>query len=489
MRKNKVIGFGFLTIAFVFFCNPNFNVFDILPDCFACIFVAAAISRLGDLCDDLGEAKRAFITLFWINLSKLPSLILVVYIAGSNMNEGTMWLLLAFCYGVADAVFTVRAFNLLFDGLAYLGTRNNGGEFLYHRVVRAEKEIKLKNGKTKVRPARIWRLENLSGFTSLFIIVKSACSTVPEFLRIYKTDEINNFGYAYAEFIPHLYVLFGVVSTVFAVVWASKMLGYVKDMKRHGDFWSQMGEKYNAVVLPRHGIFIMRYVNVFAIIISAAAFFSVDLYLDEINVIPDFISAALFFAAAFVIGKYSQGAMALKITSVIYFITSVFTFGSMIMFKTGMFSSFGYYYKNVHSIDAARELYTVYAAANAVSQIAFVAVMMCVAAVMMRIVRAHTGINTLTGASNSSRPLEKVYAARIMRMRVISVVAAVMSVLYFCLIVYAERVPLRDDRFAYMPKFEFVWMIDFVIGLIYAIHASNLLSDLVSEVKYKYKYE
>lgn len=489
MRKNKVISFGLLTFAFIFFCNPNINIFDIFPDCFACLFVVAAISKLGDLCDDLGEAKRAFITLFWINISKLPSLVLVGYIAGSNMNEGTMWLLLAFCYGVADIVFTVRAFNLLFDGLAYLGTRNDGGEFLYHRTLRPEKEIKLKNGNTKVRPARIFRLEKLSSFTTLFIIVKSVCCTLPEFLRIYRTDEINPTGIDYTEFIPHLYVLLSLVAFVFAIVWVSKMCGYVRHIARHRDFWHAMGEKYNAEVLPRSGIFIMRYVNVFAVIISVAVFFSADLYLDEINVLPDFISAALFFAAACVIGKYSGGAASLKFTSVIYFITSVFTYFAMIMFKTGMFSSFGYYYRNVHSIDAARELYTLYAVSNAVAQLAFAAVMMSAAAVMMRIVRTHTGINTITGASSSSRPLVNVYGARITRMRVISVITAIMSVLYFYLIVYAERVPLRDDRFAYMPKFEFVWMIDFAIGMIYAIHASNLVGDLVSEVKYKYKYE
>ncbi|MBE6680497.1 MAG: hypothetical protein E7598_08280 [Ruminococcaceae bacterium] len=489
MRKNKVISFGFLSLAFIFFCNPGFNVFDILPDCFACLFMVAAISKLGDLCDDLGEAKRSFLTLFWINISKLPALVIVVYIAGSNMNEGTMWLVLAFCYAIADAVFTVRAFNQLFDGLAYLGTRNNGGEFLYHRVLREEKQIKLRNGNIKVRPERIWRLESLSGFTSLFVIVKAACSTLPEFVRIYRTDEINNFGYAYTEFIPHLYVLLGVVATAFGIAWVIKTLSYVSDMKRHADFWTGLGEKYKAEVLPRRGIFIMRYVNVFAIILSAAVFFSVDLYLDEINVLPDFISAALFFAAACVVGKYSGGAASLKFTSVIYFITSAFTFVAMIMFKTGMFSSFGYYYKNVHSVDAARELYTLYAVSNALTQVAFVAVMMSAAAVMLRIVHEHTGINTLTGTSNSSRPLEKVYAAKIMRMRIFSIIAAIMSVLYFYLIVYADRVPLRDGRYVYMPRFEIVWMVDFVVGMIFAIHASSLVSDLVSEVACKYKYE
>ena len=131
MKKKKVISFGLLIAAFVFFCNPNVNILDFLPDCFACLFVVIAISRIGDLCEDLGEAKRAFITLFWINISKFPAMILVAWITGTNMNEQTMWLLAAFCYAVGEAVFTIRAFSLLFEGLAYLATRNDGGEFIY----------------------------------------------------------------------------------------------------------------------------------------------------------------------------------------------------------------------------------------------------------------------------------------------------------------------------------------------------------------------
>ncbi len=489
MRKNKVISFGLLIAAFVFFCNPNINVFDILPDALACLFVILAISRLGDLCDDLGEAKRAFITLLWINLSKLPAFIVVLWITGSNMNEGTMWLVLAFCYAVVDVVFAIRAFSQLFAGLAYLGTRNDGGEFIYMQVLRPEKQIKQKNGKIKTIPARIMRIESLSRFTSVFIAVKAVCCTLPEFVYIYRADEIDLSNPDLVRFRPHLYVLLSIVAVVFAVIWLCKMCRYTVHLAKYSEFWKHMTEQYREKVLPRKGIFIMRYVNVFAIIVSAAAFFSVDLYLDEINVIPDFISAILFFAASLVIAKYVDGAKWLKATSVIYFVTSLCTFVAMIMFKTGMFSPFGYYYHDVHTVQNAKRLYTIYVASNALTQIAFIAVMLATAAVMMKIVRMHTGMNTLTGVSSSFRPLDKVYGGRIVRMRVFSVITAIMSMLYFFLIVYAERIPLRDGRYVYMPKFEVVWMIDFVIGIIYAVHLSNIASDLVSEVNYKYKYE
>ncbi|MBQ4150779.1 MAG: hypothetical protein IJC81_03125 [Clostridia bacterium] len=489
MKNNKVVSFGLLIAAFVFFCNPNINIFDLLSDCFACIFMIIALGKLGDICDDIGEAKRAFITLFWVNLAKLPALIITLAITGNNANERTMWLVVAFTFAVLEIVYAMRAFSLFFDGVAYLGTRNDGGDFLFHRVVRPEKQIKIKNGGTKIIPARVWRLEKLANFTSVFVIVKAVCCTIPEFVFIYRVDEINNAGVDLTHFRPHLFIFFGIIATVFAIIWVARMCSYVRYIASHSDFWKRMSEKYREEVLPRQGIFIMRYVYVFAVIFTVAVFMSVDLYLDEKNVLPDFISAILFFVSAFVIEKYSGGARALKITSAIYFVTSAFTYYAMLAFKTGNFSSFGYYYRNVNSIEAAKELYQVYAYSNAVTQVAFVAVMFASAAVMMRIVRAHTGINTLTGVSSSSRPLVDVYRGRIMRMRVISVLVAIMSIVYFFLIVYADRVPLRNGKIVYMTRFEFIWMLDFLVGMIYAIHASNLVGDIVGEVKYKYKYE
>ena len=153
-----------------------------------------------------------------------------------------------------------------------------------------------------------------------------------------------------------------------------------------------------------------------------------------------------------------------------------------------------YPYSAVHKIEHAKELYLPYAVSNAVTQIAFLLAFCALAGVVMKVVRAHTGINTVTGVSNSSKPLVTVYKGRAIRLGIVTFLAAVMSTLYFYFVVDVKSVQLRDDGFGsggylYFPKFEIVWMVDFAVAVIFAVFTCNLLYDLVNEVRYKYKYE
>ena len=169
----RILRFGLLMLGFVFLANPNVNIIDVLPDAIGCLCIYAAIFKLGDLYGEMEEARRAFLTLFWISLSKLPAFLLMFWITGTNVNESTIRLVFAFCYAVAETVFGIRAFRLFFDGFGYIGTRRDGGEFLYHRVVRHARQKTLKNGTVKEIPARVWRLESLARATYVFMIVKA----------------------------------------------------------------------------------------------------------------------------------------------------------------------------------------------------------------------------------------------------------------------------------------------------------------------------
>lgn len=491
MKKNGIIRFGLLVIGFIFFANPNVSIFDILPDCIGCAFIIAAIFRLGDVSAEMGDARTAFYTLLWINLSKLPALVLLLWVTGVNVGEDTMWLLFAFCYSVAEAVFGIRAFLLLFNGFSYLGTRREGGDFVFARLIRPEKTIKRGRRKGEIRPAKYRRLESIFRFTAVFIAVKSLLCTLPEFALLSSQDTL---GYVTAEgmtlysFRPLLIVLAALITLVLGIVWLTKTLGYIKYLSGHKDFFLSIVDEYNSVVKTRKGIFAMRRTHIFAVLVSAAALFSVDFYLDEINFIPDFVAAILLFAAAVVISSQIGGAKWLKITSLSYLITSLVTFVNMIRF-TGEYS-----YSAVHKIERAKELYLPYAVSNAVTQIAFIATFFALAAVVMRIVRAHTGINTLTGTSNSSKPLEKVYYGRTVRLRIFTLLAGIMSSLYFYFVVDVKTISLRNDGYGaggylYFPKFEIVWMVDFAVAMIFAVFTCNLVYDLLSEVRYKYKYE
>ncbi len=491
MKKNGIIRFGLLVIGFIFFANPNVSIFDVLPDCIGCAFIIAAIFKLGDVSAEMGDARSAFHTLLWINLSKLPALVLLLWVTGVNVGEDTMWLLFAFCYSVAETVFGIRAFTLLFDGFAYLGTRCEGGDFVFARLVRPEQVIKRGRNKGKIRPAKYRRLESISRFNAVFIGIKTLLCTLPEFALLSSQDTL---GYVTAEgmtlysFRPLLIVLAAITTLVLGIVWLCRTLGYMKYLSGHKDFFASLFDEYNSLVKARKGIFAMRRTHIFAVLVSAAALFSVDFYLDEINFIPDFVAALLLFAAATVISNQIGGTKWLKAASLAYLVSSLVTFVAMIRFKSE------YSYAAVHKIERARALYIPYAVSNALTQVFFVIAFFALASVIMRIVRAHTGINTLTGTSSSSKPLEKVYFARTVRLRIFSLLAGIMSSLYFYFVVDVKTVALRNDGYGtggylYFPKFEIVWMVDFAVAMIFAVFTCNLVYDLLSEVRYKYKYE
>ena len=488
--KKGIIRFGLLVAGLIFFANPNVSIFDVLPDCIGCILVIAAIFKISDLSAEMSEARAAFHTLFWINLSKLPALVLLLWVTGVNVGEDVMWLLFAFCYAVAEAIFGIRAFSLLFDGFAYLGTRREGGDFLFLKVVRPEKVIK-SGKKEKIRPAKYLRLDGINHFTVVFIAVKTILCTLPEFTLLSSQDTL---GYVTAEgmaiyaFRPLLIVLSFTVVLVFGIIWLCKLVSYVKHLSKNKQFFASMLDEYKDMLSVRKGIFAIRRTHIFAVLASAAAFFSVDFYLDEVNFIPDFLAAILLFAAAAAIANQIGGAKLLKVASLIYLATSAVTFVNMLKFTSE------YSYSAVHKIARARELYLPYAISNAVTQAAFIFAFIALASVVMRVVRAHTGINTVTGTSSSSKPLEKAYFRRAVRMCISTVIAAVMSALYFYFVVDVKSVSLRSDGYGsggylYFPKFEIVWMVDFVLAMIFAVVVCNLVYDLLSEVKYKYKYE
>ncbi len=126
-----MIRFGLLTVGILFLFNPDVNLIDVLPDCIGYLCICFAIARAADLCGELADAHAEFRRLFWITLSKLPAWLIATLITARSVGEETILLSMTFVYAVAETVFGIRAFTRLFAGLTYLGTRYDGGVFLY----------------------------------------------------------------------------------------------------------------------------------------------------------------------------------------------------------------------------------------------------------------------------------------------------------------------------------------------------------------------
>ena len=487
-KKTKVIRFGLLTAGILFLFNPNASLVDVLPDCIGYLCLSCAISRAADLCGELADAQAEFRRLFWITLSKVPAWLLATLITARSVGEESILLTLTFAYAVAETVFGIRAFARFFAGLGYFGTRYDGGEFLY-RIPARPKKTRTKDGVTVT--ARDRSVNGLVTLSCAFIIFKSVFTVLPELSLLSNYDSLGTVTPDSAVLYRYRPLLIGfscVLVLIFGLVWLSRMLAYVRHLRRHTAFWDSLSEKYRESVLPKVGIFVMRRVQAFMVVASLAAFTSVDMYLDEINYIPDFLSALLFLAAALVIWQDARAeAKSLLFAAGLYLVTSVATCVTMLGFTSE------YAYSSVHKIERARTLFMRYAGANDAEQIAFLACVWALAAICMQLARAHTGVGAIAAASDSRKPLCRVFFRKTVWMRVWAVLMSAMSIAYFYFVTDVQRIALPGGSgpggHTWFPRFEFAWILDVTLGLIFAVYTANLISDLNAEVRYKYKFE
>ena len=472
--KGRVLRGGWLKFGLILFFNPCVRLFDIFPDALGILCILYAIAKISDLSADLADAREKFWTLFWIELSKLPAQFVLAYVSGSSVGQEPLVLTFVFAYAIASSVYAIRAFTALYDGLAYLGGAYDGGDFLA--------VLPRLPGEKTPRP-----VGRLAAFTCAFILAKNILSVLPEFALLGSYDgagDVRPSGMDVSSFYPLFVVFTALVSLVFGVIWLAKTLRYFSAFRRHKEFFSLLGREYAAKILPNTGLFVYRRVRVFYYILCAAALFSVDMYFDEINVLPDFICALFFFFAAFWISKYAKSGR-MMLFSGLYFVGGIFTFVFMRLFNAE------YGYRSVQKIERAKMLYTRYAVSNALTKVLFVLVIFSLGRLLLQLVREHTGVETMAFSSGSKQPLVRVFARRILRMRILAVIHAVVSILYFYFVVDMQSIELRGEfgGYAYFPRFEFAWMLDVLMALIFAIYTVNLVSDLTAEVKFRYRYD
>ena len=182
-----MIRFGLLTAGILFLFNPNVNLIDVLPDCIGYLCICAAIARAADLCGELADAQTEFRRLFWIALSKLPAWLIATLITARSVGEETILLSMTFAYAVAETVFGVRAFTRLFEGLSYLGTRYDGGEFLY-KIPARPKKLRGTDGPTAV--LRFRPVNGLAALSCAFVVFKSVFCVLPELSLLSNYDSL-----------------------------------------------------------------------------------------------------------------------------------------------------------------------------------------------------------------------------------------------------------------------------------------------------------
>lgn len=288
-NRTRSLKTGWLIFAIVMLFNPNVNLIDILPDFIGFFILAKFFDKAADCAPYFEEARSAFMKLGFINLAKIPALIVVIIIRSGNVIDNDIVALMALLFAVLELLYILPAIKSLFDALSYLGERSDA--------------------KSLISEEGILSTDNLRSFTFAFSIMKCLLYTLPEFLKLTRSVEL---GSATSMITGSRYYAWAVVASlliglVFGSFWLARVMKYIKKIKKEGKFFSALenlaDENSYAEYEKRVNI---RHRNRIFLAFVVAAVLSIDLTfsnLNDVNLLPSFIFGIIFTVSLLLLSK------------------------------------------------------------------------------------------------------------------------------------------------------------------------------------------
>ncbi len=320
-KLNKNVGFSLIIFAFFFLFEPSYSLIDPLPDFIGYSILCLALINLADINDKIYTAFKAFRKGIILSALKVISIVILNKVfADGEQTVGS--LLFVFVFAVFELIILIPAYRSLFEGLLSLGIFH-GGEAVYFK--------RRENGKNAT--------ERLYSFTIAFLIAKNVICALPEF-----TSLQTNSSY---EFVNILRILAIIVVMPVSVLWLVQTVAYFKRIKGDRAFIESLSEKYIQRANDAPDFFVCRTLTIGLYAILAAFIFSFDFYVENVNLLPDFLFYGVLILSVIFLRKYSVGYASVIIMSTVGALISL---GACVVEK-GFFSRF-YIEAVIKDIDA-----------------------------------------------------------------------------------------------------------------------------------------
>ncbi len=499
-------------LAIIFIAVPDISSIDLLPDAIGFFFLYEALSVPSEFSSKLSETRSMFFKLMLLSAADL----VVSYLISTD--DTSMVLLCAFCFGIAEAVMMYIAFDGLVDGMVYLGTLFPAvGVYMPERKrslerysAKIDKKLRkfasreLEKGTVIPESDIISKRDELiakrSGkslgrfikHTHLFIILRTALNILPEFTALSSYEyagDVNAFNVNIADFRGLFVTLAVFVSAIVAVFWSISAVRYVNGIKRDKPFISAMYGAYNSDIRTNFGFLQYKRYKTALIILSVGVFFSLDFIIDHINMIPDFISAAVFviFWLMFFKKRTKTDVQGL-VSSAVYLIFSVIQWVAVKRFIV-RFDDFTRTMKS----DKAFTGHIILCVLTVVAESLFVLVMYFVYKKLKQIIVEHTGYVTKEGESDAySNKLHSQLCRSNKHVFVFSIVTAVVSTAYMILVGINKGVEAMENNVKYVfyvPVFESIATVLTIVGIMYIIYTIKIISDVSDGLDERYKLD
>jgi len=436
--------FGFLIAGIIFFFNPNYNLIDVAPDLIGCALILFGLGKLMDFAPHLEEAHKYFRWLLYTQMGKTVMIFVL-----KSLNDNTTITLLTFVFSCLEVFIMTAAFLRLIDGVQYLGLRYGGVA-------------------VALPPA-------LKKMTVAFSVSKAILTFFPEISYL---SSYEHAGYVTAGVgfdIGRYHGLFSGINIfcvlVLGIIWLTVILKYFNAVRKDGNFCNALSEKYEKDIRTDVHMFLQRRIGVALTFFICGLVFIVDIKLDGIDIIPDFVGCLLWTIAFAILIKDVAFAKIATIASAIY---TVISFAAWMYIKENTLAD--YVFGIVKSVKAYNTYLTT-VAISAAETLVFIAVVVIAFIIFSRIITEHTGEFggegfVMTEARN--KELKK-------SLKIKNTVFLILSILLAAVTVYSSVITFYSKS-----NTGIMVVIDPVVSVIWLFVSFAIVGNLKDKVKERY---
>jgi hypothetical protein len=303
-KPGKYMGLAAAVAAFCFLFNPDVAIVDVFPDVFGYILLTLSLRYMRDLSPHFENAWKKFRILAVVSGLELASLLWVFGELSSAQERPTMMLLLSFCFSVVELIWGIPAWRSLTEGFI-IHAQTSGGEH-------------------PLRENRFGRniTTTFRGATVSFMIAKAFFSNIAEF-AVLSTHSYDDTAFDWYEFIGLFRVFALFFGIIVGVVWLVRAQVFFAGILRDTELIESAKAKYENTVMTNEGLRRRRDISLTLGLVALAALAAPDFYIDNVNVIPDALSAILLALAFVKLKPYYKNYIVGLVSSAVYFVMTV----------------------------------------------------------------------------------------------------------------------------------------------------------------------
>lgn len=273
--KSKLI---LILLGLAFFCNPSFNMFDILPDFFGAILVMTGLYGFAFFDGNFDQAHKSAKYLMWISLLKLCFCVWCI----SGHRDYIMPF--TFIFAVLETIFMISMYRSLYMGAEYT-------------LMRSESK----------RPPKA--INEAFTMSFIFTIASKLLDFAPQISDIIAQDAELDLSHKASFKMPmaqlKMYLLaaclaFGVILGIIYLVLTVKAWVSLTTDKDYNSF---LKTKYETFLREEREVYVTKKLSLAYLLITVSAVFIPDFYIDAVNVLPSLITVLCLFACTVTVNR------------------------------------------------------------------------------------------------------------------------------------------------------------------------------------------